>query len=291
LASLVGIQVYEDSSKRLQISLDSGAAVLVSGNKAYTMSTQMAGSGRQVLVDTGGAPIDVTSQIKEGALGANLDLRDNILAGYETKLDELAAGIVGQTNLLHRTGYALDGTTTGLDFFQGSITNGANGLPSNPPSTISAATNYRGMVSLMTVNAAIAASPSLIAAAQANAPATIPPASAGNNANALALSRLQNLTAAIDTNGDGLGDSGPYGTVVAGLVNTIGTDVYKFKTASDGQDNLLAALKTQRDRVSAVNLDEEATSLITYQRSYQASAHFISVIDQLTAQLLTQFGA
>ena len=287
LANLVGIQVYEDSSKRLQISLDSGAAVLVGGNTAYTMSTPMAGTFRQVSIDMGGTAVDVTSSVKEGSLGANLDLRDNILAGYETKLDELAAGIVGQTNLLHRTGYALDGTTTGLDFFKGAGANGADGLPT----TITAASNYHGMVSLMTVNAAIAANPSLIAAAQANAPATIPPASAGNNANALALSRLQDLTATVDTNGDGLGDTGPYATVVSGLVNTIGTDVQKYKTASDGQDNLLSALKTQRDRVSAVDMDEEATSLISYQRSYQASAHFISVIDQLTSQLLNQFGA
>ena len=160
----MGIQVFEDSGRQLQITLDSGAAVLVSGNKAYTMSTPMAGSNRQVLIDMGGTPINVTTQVKEGSLGANLDLRDNILAGYERKLDELAAGIVGQTNLLHRTGYALDGTTTGLDFFQGAIANGANGLPANPPSTISAANNYRGMVNMMTVNVAIAASPSLIAA-------------------------------------------------------------------------------------------------------------------------------
>ena len=298
LAGLVGIQVYEDSSKRLQITLDSGAATLVSGNTAYAMSVKQ-GPGpvvtteqtNHVWVDTGGAGVDVTTQIKDGSLGANLDLRDNVLAGYEAKLDELAAGIAGQTNLLHRTGYALDGTRTGLDFFQGAIANGADGLPLNPPSSVSAATNYRGMVGLMAVNAAIVAKPSLIAAAQANAPATIPPASAGNNANALALARLDNLTATVDTNGDGVGDSGPYGTVISGLVSTVGSDVQKSKTASDGQDNLLAALKTQRDRVSAVNLDEEATSLITYQRSYQASAHFISVIDQLTAQLLTQFGA
>jgi flagellar hook-associated protein 1 len=287
LASLVGIQVYEDSSKRLQISLDSGAAPLVSGNTAYTMSTPKAGTFRQVQIDVGGASIDVTNAVKEGTLGANLDLRDNILMGYEAKLDELAAGIAGQTNLQHRAGYALDGTTTGVDFFSGSVANGADGLPT----TVTAASNYRGMVNLLSVNAAVAASPSLIAAAQANAVATIPPASAGNNANALALAKLQNLTTSVDTNGDGVGDTGPFSTVVSGLVNTIGTDDQKFKTTSDGQDNLLSALKTQRDRVSAVDMDEEATSLIAYQRSYQASAHFISVIDQLTAQLLTQFGA
>ena len=42
---------------------------------------------------------------------------------------------------------------------------------------------------------------------------------------------------------------------------------------------------------SAVDMDEEAANLITYQRGYQASAHFISVINDLTSQLLTQLGA
>ncbi|WP_394700285.1 flagellar basal body rod C-terminal domain-containing protein [uncultured Tolumonas sp.] len=39
-----------------------------------------------------------------------------------------------------------------------------------------------------------------------------------------------------------------------------------------------------------MDMDEEATALLSFQRGYQASAHFISVIDQLTAQLMTQFG-
>lgn len=292
LASLVGIQVFEDNRNRLQITLDSGAAVLVSGSTAYAMSATpdaTLNNHYRVEVDMGGGtPVNVTTAIREGSLGANLDLRDNILSGYQRKLDELAAGIVSRTNLLHRTGYALDGTTTGNDFFlSAAAANGANGLPT----TVSAATFYQGMVNTMSVNAAVSGNPSLIAAAQANAPATIPPASAGNNQNARAIAALQTATLTVDTNGDGVGDSGPYSTTVSSLVNTVGTNVQGYKTASTGQENLLSALKTQRDRVSAVDMDEEATALLAYQRSYQASARFISVIDQLTAQLVTQFGA
>ena len=39
-----------------------------------------------------------------------------------------------------------------------------------------------------------------------------------------------------------------------------------------------------------MDLDEEASRLIAYQRAYQASARFLSVIDQLTDQLVNQFG-
>lgn len=291
LASLVGVQVFEDNHNRLQITLDSGSAVLVSGNSSYAMSVTpdpALNNRYAVQVSMGGAtPVTVTTLIKEGSLGANLDLRDNILAGYEQQLEQLTAGIVGQVNVTHRTGIALDGTTTGLDFFQGTVANGANGLPPG----VSAATHYQGMINALSVNTAIAGNPSLIAAASVvNSP--------GNNVNALALAKLQSATATVNTttttaagpNGADLGNSGPYGTVISGLANTVGTNAQSYKTNATGQENLITALKTQRDRISSVDMDEEATSLLSFQRSYQASAHFISVIDQLTAQLITQFG-
>jgi flagellar hook-associated protein 1 len=294
LAGLVGVQVFEDNRNRLQITLDSGAAVLVSGSNAYTMSATpdvALGGHYRVDVDMGGAaPVNVTSLIREGSLGANLDLRDNILTGYESSLDELAAGIVGQTNMTHRTGFDLSGAavagTAWQDMFLGAAANGANGIPV----TVSAANHYLGMVNAMTVNAAIVAAPSHIAAAGAAN-------SIGNNTIALALANLQKTANTVNTtlatvagpNGADQGNTGPYSTVISGLVGTIGTDAQKYETASTTQDNLLSALQTQRSRVSGVDMDEEATSLLAFQRSYQASAHFISVIDQLTAQLMTQF--
>lgn len=283
LAELVGVQVFEDSKSRLQVTLDSGAAVLVSGSTAYTLSaTPDAALGNFFRVDVSlgaGAPINVTAAIRDGALGANLDLRDNLLASYQRRLDEIAAGVAGQVNLQHRSGFALDGATTGLDFFLGTAANGANGLPV----TVSAAANYRGMVNSLTVNAAIVSDPRLIAASGAAG-------AAGNNQNARALGALQLATGTVDTNGDGLGDSGPFSTAVGALINTIGTQAQGFQTRSTNDQNLLTALSNQRERVSGVDLDEEATALLSFQRGYQASAQFISVINQLTDQLVNQFG-
>lgn len=282
LSKLIGIHVFEGTHGEYEITLDSGAATLVSDNVHYNLQvTRDPAYSNFYRVDSvmGSTIVDVTRKITDGEVGAKLDLRDNILAGYEKQLDELAAGVAGQVNLLHRTGYDRSGTVTGTDFFQGGAANGANGLPA----AITAATNYKGMVSALSVNAAISASPNLIAAAGvANAP--------GDNAIARAISALQSAGNTVDTNADGVGDTGPFSQFIGQLVNQVGTQGQGYQVSADNQQNLVMALQNQRDRVSGVDLDEEATSMINFQRGYQASARFISVINQLTDQLVNQFG-
>ena len=77
---------------------------------------------------------------------------------------------------------------------------------------------------------------------------------------------------------------------VAALVTDLGTQTQTYKAQSTAQQNLVSALQSQRDSISGVNLDEEASNMMTLQRGYQASARFISVINQLTDQLVNQFG-
>lgn len=283
LAGLVGINVTEDSKGEYQITLDSGAAVLVSGNSSYQLKTTAGGAALdnhyRVESVMGSSIVDVTASIKEGQLGGKLDLRDNILVGFQRQLDQIAAGVAGQVNLLHRSGFAADGVTTGNDFFQSGVANGANGLPT----TVSAATFYKGMVNVLSVNAAVVANPSLIAAAGVAG-------AKGDNANANAMANLQAASGTVDTNGDGIGDAGPYSTVVGSLIADVGTKAQTYQAQSTTQQNLVSALQTQRDRISGVDLDEEATNMMTLQRGYQASARFISVINQLTDQLVNQFG-
>jgi flagellar hook-associated protein 1 FlgK len=281
LSTLVGIQVFEGSKGEYQISLDSGKAVLVGGTASYNLQvTPDPIYQNYYRVDSlmPGTTVDVTRGINNGELGARLDLRDNILTGYQRQLDQTAAGLSAQVNLLHRTGFDRSGTVTGLDFFQGGVANAANGLPP----AITAASNYQGMVYALSVNAAISGNPSLIATGGvANSP--------GDNAIARALGNLQNAANTVDTNGDGVGDSGPYSQVLANLVAQVGSQSQGFQVSSDTQQNLVTALQNQRDRVSGVDLDEEATSMMNCQRGYQASARFISVINQLTDQLVNQF--
>ncbi len=283
LAALVGINVSESINGDYQITLDSGSAVLVSGNSSFKLQTSPGGAAldNHLAVQSvmGASVVDVTGSIKNGQLGGKLDLRDNILAGYQRQLDQIAAGVAGQVNLLHRTGIAADGVTTGNDFFRTGVANGANGLP---PS-ITAASFYKGMVNTLTVNAAVSANPSLIAAAGVAGVV-------GDNANANAIAKLQLATATVDTNGDGAGDSGPYSTSVGSLISDVGTTVQKWDAQNTTQQNLVTALQAQRDSVSGVSLDEEATNMMTLQRGYQASARFISVINQLTDELVNSFG-
>lgn len=282
LAQLVGINVTEGSRGEYQITLDSGVAALVNGSTSYQLSTapDPALDGH-LRVDSimGGTVVDVTSKITDGSLGAQLDLRDTIYPRYQRQLDQLAAGIASQVNLLHRTGYALDGTTTGIDFFQTGVANGANGLPT----VITAASNYKGMVNALAINGAVAGNPSLIAAAGVAG-------AVGDNTNANALGNLQFANGTVDTNGDGVGDTGPFSGVAASLVGDVGTKLQALEAQSTTQQNLVTALKSQRDSISGVDLNEEAAAMMTLQQGYQASGRFLTVINQLMDQLVNTFG-
>ncbi len=296
LSALVGINVFESATGEYQITLDSGMGVLVSGTSSYRLRTSPGGAldGKSsVLLDVGIPPLDVTSGIKDGQLGARLDLRDNLLPGFQRQLDQLAAGIVQGVNQLHRTGYAADGVTNAASapphpplafnnyFFVGDPANASNpGLPAG----IGFTGNYKGMVSSLAIDPNIVMDSSLIAAAGVGG-------AKGDNANALAMAALQTAAGTVDLDGNGTGDSGTtYSNVVGRMISDVGNNVQLYDTQTTAEQNLLTALQNQRDSISGVNLDEEASSMMTLQRGYQASARFISVINQLTDQLVNQFG-
>ena len=106
----------------------------------------------------------------------------------------------------------------------------------------------------------------------------------GDNTQANAIANLQFATGLV------AGITGNFSDAVGHLVSTVGIDSQNFQTQSTTQQNLVSALQTQRDQVSGVSLDEEATNMMQLQTGYQASAHFLNVINGLTAGLITQFG-
>ena len=98
--------------------------------------------------------------VSSGELRGILDARDTAFPDLIEKLNTLASGLINGVNSLHRQGYALDGVTTGLDFFTGTD------------------------ASTIQLNSALAGSPSSIAAATA-------PGAPGDPSNALAIANLQ----------------------------------------------------------------------------------------------------
>jgi flagellar hook-associated protein 1 FlgK len=285
LSALVGISIFEGSKGEYQITLDSGTGVLVSGISSYDLSVAPGGAldGKSSLIL--GKSQDVTAQIKDGQLGAKLDLRDSILPGFQRQLDQLAAGIAGKVNAQHFKGFGLTGAT-GLNFFQGlQVVDSVTGLPAAAAYSSGDPTKfYKGMVRELTVNSQILKNPSLIAAASA-------PGTPGDNANALVMAAFETDTGTVDTQGLGAGTAGTtFSNVMASFVSDVGNKIQVFDTQTTAQQNLVLALQNQRDSLSGVNLDEEASSMMTLQRGYQASARFISVINQLTDQLVNNFG-
>jgi len=296
LANLVGIQVSTDSKNNYQITLDSGAATLVSGQTAYQMTTAMDPSNNNYLkvsVQSGGVTSDVTDKIAGGTLGANMDLRDVVLPGYTTQLDRIAGSIADQVNTVNMAGYGTDASgnpSHNIPFFTGSGIDTSNPPDANfghvnlADNTLAASAanppNYKGIINSLVVNPLIVATPSNIATSNAKGVA-------GNNVNVLALANLQNQTSTVDTAGTGTFNSGPFSTVVSGLLNKVGTQAQQFNTTATNQENLTTALQTQKNSVSGVDMDTSAAQLLAFQQGYQAAAHFISTISQLTSQLMT----
>ena len=57
----------------------------------------------------------------------------------------------------------------------------------------------------------------------------------------------------------------------------------EFYSTADAVNNMLLQ---QRDSVSGVNIDEEMTNLMMYQRAYQASAKIVTTVDTMIDTVL-----
>jgi flagellar hook-associated protein 1 len=284
LANLVGIQVSTDSNNEYQITLDSGAATLVGGQTAYQMTATPDPANSNILsvaVVSGSTSTDVTDKITGGTLGGTMDLRDNVLPGYQTSLNQIAGSLVGQLNQINMGGYSLPNaggvSTTGTPLFTApGCIDPATGLAV----VVAGKQDYSGIINSLRVNPAVVTDPSLIAASGTTGVA-------GDNTNALKMANLQTSQAAVDTTDSGAFTSGPFSTVVSGLINSVGTQVQEYNTTATNQENLTTALQTQKASVSGVDLDQSAAQLLAFQQGYQAAAQFISTISQLTTQLMT----
>ena len=101
----------------------------------------------------------------------------------------------------------------------------------------------------------------------------------GNSVNASAMAKLAN-NPLMDLGNSSL--SGYYGGIVSsvGSRSAAASDTLKF----DG--SILGQIRNNRESVSGVSLDEEATNLIQFQRAYEAGAKIITVANDLMQTLM-----
>jgi len=172
---------------------------------------------------------------------------------YRQQLDTLAREFVENVNEIHRTGYGLDGQTN------------RNLLAGTDATNISISNDM-----LRDGNIEI----NRIAAGASPAP--------GDGAKALEMARLRQTPIA-DLGMKTIPDF--YSATVAQL----GQHTRAARSGQENQKIILQNLQASREAVSGVNMDEELANLLRYQRSYQAAAQLVAVMDTVIADMLTAF--
>ncbi len=215
---------------------------LVVGGQSFALQTTAGPNGMTDIYSQGQ---DITSTLQGGSLGGNIHVRDTVIPGLLSQLDNLASQFATSMNAAQASGYDLNGNT-GQPLF--SDTTGAG-----------AASNLKVAIT----------DPSLIAASSDG--------TSGSNGNVANLLAVQ--TQALPS-----GDT-PLNTY-ANLVSQTGNLTAQAQAEVTASTSSLTQLNNQLGSVSGVNLDEETTNLLNYQRSYEAAARIVSTVDALTQSLL-----
>lgn len=121
------------------------------------------------------------------------------------------------------------------------------------------------------VNTMIDNNPDLIAGAREFTP--------GDNTGALALLALRE-TGVLSNKVATLDD------FYEGIVGRLGIEGARIKSLQETQADILMRMENQREELSGVNLDEELTKMIQFQRSFQSAARFISTADTILETLI-----
>ncbi|WP_263384272.1 flagellar hook-associated protein FlgK [Granulicella arctica] len=200
----------------------------------------------QTQVAAGPSAVDVTASITGGSLGGVLQARSQ-LSTFSSSLDALAYAVGTQVNTQNAAGLDGSGNAGGAIFTLSATSAGA-----------------AGSISLATSN------PNGIAAAAVGQGAT-------GNGNAVALAAL-----ATGTSVSGQTPSASFASFLA----QIGTAVSAATSDNAVQQASLTQLTSLRDSVSSVSLNQEASNLTQYQRSYEAAAKVFSIVDELLADAL-----
>jgi flagellar hook-associated protein 1 FlgK len=254
ISRLTGATIREEANG--QATVLAGGLLLVSGERFGSFdNSQLNAAGFHTLMyqTPDGLSLDATSLMNRGEAGSILTMRDNEVQRIIDQLDLIADTLVEAVNTQHALGFDLNGTAGG-DFFNSiAVTAGAS--------------------SNIGVNAAVAANPRLIAAAQSVT--AIP----GDNRNVLSLLNLRSTTFAA------LGDLAVQDSFLS-LIGEVGTAAEAAQAGLDFRNSLLTQTQARRDSVSGVNIDEEMTKLILFQRTFEASSLLVRTADEMYRALI-----
>ncbi len=183
-----------------------------------------------------------------GSIEGTITARDTALKSLSTGLNNLASQLISQVNGIYTSGYDLNGQS-GAKFFTGAgaADIGVTGSLADDPSGFQASSSA---------------------------------GASGDNQVVLALANLANLKQA---SLGGLTFSASYDATVTAL----GSALSSVNGQLSDQQTVQTMLQNQRASVSGVSIDEEMTSMVSFQRAFEASAHLVTTLDQMLNDVIT----
>jgi flagellar hook-associated protein 1 FlgK len=251
LTEILDVQVLDQQDGGVTISIGNGQPLVVGQFRTPLAVANTPPLGYAAITLAGNT---VTNAVSSGKIGGMLAVRDTNVPAYRASIDTLAFEVTQRINVLHRAGYDQTGTAGG-DFF-------------------TALGSSTGAAAAIKVDPLLAADGRRIAAGATTA--------AGDNQVARNLAALQNnrvLNGGTSTMNDAWSD----------IVYRVGRDTQVAIQRSQSQTEVVRQMDALRDQVSGVSLDEEATSMLKFQRAYEANARFFTTIDQTLDVLMNAF--
>lgn len=249
LSQLVGVNQITTEDNGVSLTTTSGDT-LVSEGTSYPITTGTLKGVTHFFIGTN----DVTSSLTAGGgeLGGYLTARDQDIPQVLSALDQLAYGISTQVNALNNTGSDLAGAT---------------GTAADPLYIFNEPGTVAGSAASMSV---LMTNPSQIAAAALGQ-------GSGNNSNAGAIADLANQPIA-----NGLAPTDFY----SDFETTLGSTVSQVQTENTAQSASVTQLQTTRDALSSVNLNDEASFMQQFERSYQAASQVFTLLNTVMTSAL-----
>lgn len=276
----------------LSISLQNPAPQFSMASSVANQQTYYPGGGIQGIMLNGA---DVTAQITGGTIGANIQLRDQLLPQYQGELDEFANTLQSRFS------------AQGLQLFTTPQPISTTLVP--PP----AQAGYVGYSATIAVNPAVVANPAAvrdgttaIAGSGTGASAFTPNPAGGPAGFGTLISRVLNYSFGTDVQANvkqpvpslsGLGPAGilsaPFAapTDLAGfstsLVASQSADVGDTSTHLTTETSVQSALSKQFTSSSGVNTDAELSKMVALQNAYGANSRIIAAAQAMWNQLIS----
>ena len=292
LSGAIGANFVPQADGSVLAFTSSGLALPTDGSAPLSIAN--ASVGAQAYYPGGGLPgvmlngNDITGNLTQGRIGADLALRDSTLPVLQAGLDEFSQNLASQFQ------------AQGLTLF--SDPNGNVPQPGNPVQT-----NYVGFASEITVNPAVVATPTLVrdgtnavAGSATGASAVTPNPAGGPSGFTTLISRILTYALGADaqagvtqpaSNTTGLGAAGtlalPYGgqpTLAGTAAAFAGAEAAESSQAtanSSAATALQSALQSTLAQSAGVNVDQQMSNMVSLQNAYAANAKVITAVQSM----------